>query len=57
MTDEANISRRGPLWPEVAELFNGPEDRTWAADRDRLAHDVHDPWTRRDGDPNAPGDE
>jgi hypothetical protein len=54
--DETNITRSGPLWPEITELFDGPEDQAWAADRDRLAYDVRDPWSRPDGDPNAPGD-
>lgn len=31
-------------WPAVAELFAGPEDPSWAADRDEIAHDVRDPW-------------
>lgn len=54
--NETNISESGPLWPDITELFQGPEDRAWAADRDRLVHDVGDPWSRRDGKPNAPGD-
>ena len=57
MTDEkANFSRSGPLWPEITELFYGPEDWAWAADRDRLAHDVRDPWSRSVSNPNAFGD-
>lgn len=31
-------------WNEVAELFEGPADPSWAADRDRLDGDPHDPW-------------
>lgn len=38
--NETNISESGPLWPDITELFQGPEDRAWAADRDRLVHDV-----------------
>lgn len=30
-------------WPDIAELFNGPEDSGWIADQDRVAQDVRDP--------------
>ncbi len=32
---------------EVADLFfHGPEDPEWAADRDRIADELQDPWQR-----------
>jgi prevent-host-death family protein len=31
-------------WVDIADLFAGPEDSAWTADRDELAHDVRDPW-------------
>jgi prevent-host-death family protein len=31
-------------WDDVAELFAGPGDFVWSADRDGLAHDIRDPW-------------
>lgn len=31
-------------WADVAEIFGGPEDRDWKADREELADDVRDPW-------------
>jgi prevent-host-death family protein len=31
-------------WSDIAELFTGPEDPDWTSDRDRIAHDVQDPW-------------
>jgi len=32
-------------WADIAELFSGPADSTWEADRDRITQDVRDPWT------------
>lgn len=29
----------------IAELFDGPPDTEWEADRDRIDHAVRDPWT------------
>ncbi|MEP7090117.1 MAG: type II toxin-antitoxin system prevent-host-death family antitoxin [Nocardioidaceae bacterium] len=29
----------------IAELFDGPEDTGWAADRDLIDQTVRDPWT------------
>ena len=29
---------------EIAELFNGPADDNWEADRDRIDQSVRDPW-------------
>ncbi|GAA2401404.1 type II toxin-antitoxin system prevent-host-death family antitoxin [Mycolicibacterium llatzerense] len=31
-------------WADIAELFAGPPDSAWEADRDRIAQDVRDPW-------------
>lgn len=31
-------------WADVAEIFGGPEDRDWKADREELADDLRDPW-------------
>ncbi len=31
-------------WDDVAELFAGPGDRAWSADREELAADIRDPW-------------
>ena len=39
----ARVWRR---WADVAELFAGPEDRDWKADREELADDLRDPWSR-----------
>ncbi len=33
-------------WDEVVELFSGPADSAWEADRLRLDHELRDPWTR-----------
>ena len=34
-------------WPDVAELFEGPADPAWDADRDEIDHGVRDPWIVR----------
>ena len=34
-------------WDEVAELFDGPADEAWNADRDRIEGGLTDPWERR----------
>ncbi len=34
-------------WGEVAELFTGPADTEWTGDRDRISHEVTDPWGSR----------
>jgi prevent-host-death family protein len=31
-------------WDDVAQLFAGPEDPAWRADRDKLAAEIQDPW-------------
>jgi hypothetical protein len=33
-------------WAELAELFDGPADRAWAADRQQIPDDLQDPWQR-----------
>ncbi|MDO5626808.1 MAG: type II toxin-antitoxin system prevent-host-death family antitoxin [Mobilicoccus sp.] len=34
-------------WSEVAELFDGPADLDWAAQRDLLDDAITDPWAAR----------
>lgn len=34
-------------WTEVAELFAGPADLAWEADRAAIADDVRDVWTKQ----------
>ena len=34
-------------WGDVSDLFRGPADPDWDADRDEVAHGVHDPWASR----------
>lgn len=34
-------------WTDVADLFNGPADPDWAADREEVAHELRDPWAPR----------
>lgn len=34
-------------WPDVAELFAGPDDPAWSTDRDQIADSVRDPWANR----------
>jgi prevent-host-death family protein len=31
-------------WADVSELFAGPADPAWEADRESIAHEVRDPW-------------
>jgi prevent-host-death family protein len=31
-------------WADVSELFGGPADPAWDADREAIAHGVRDPW-------------
>lgn len=40
--DQASARR----WAELAELFDGPADPAWAADRQQIPDDVQDPWQR-----------
>lgn len=34
-------------WTDIAELFSGPADVTWAEDRELLDNDPRDPWASR----------
>jgi prevent-host-death family protein len=34
-------------WADVAELFAGPADPAWKADREAIADEVRDPWTKQ----------
>lgn len=34
-------------WNDVSGLFAGPPDVSWEQDRDRIAQEIHDPWTPR----------
>lgn len=34
-------------WVDVAELFGGPADADWAADRDLIGEKLRDPWAPR----------
>jgi prevent-host-death family protein len=34
-------------WVDVAELFAGPADPAWNTDREAIAHEVRDPWTKQ----------
>lgn len=40
----AAAARTWRSWDEVAELFHGPADTAWEADRDRIDQAVRDPW-------------
>lgn len=40
-------SRTWRRWEEIAELFSGPEDPSWEQDRDRIDHELRDPWNAR----------
>lgn len=37
-------SQQWRSWDEIADLFNGPPDPSWDADRDRIDQTVRDPW-------------
>jgi len=34
------------VFDEVADLFSGPADEAWAADRERVDESLRDPWDR-----------
>lgn len=34
-------------WVDVAELFAGPADPAWNADREAIVHQLRDPWTEQ----------
>jgi len=33
-------------WTDIADLFDGPEDSSWALDRDELDQALRDPFSR-----------
>ena len=39
-------SRSWRLWDDVADVFTGPADPAWDADRDLVDDAVTDPWDR-----------
>lgn len=41
------VPRAWRQWGDVAEVFNGPADPDWNADRELIAQEVHDPWERQ----------
>lgn len=41
----AAYAQRWRSYGAVAELFDGPQDITWEADRDRIDQTLRDPWT------------
>lgn len=41
------VPRAWRQWGEVADLFMGPADPDWDADRQTIDHEVRDPWARR----------
>lgn len=38
-------SQRWRTFEAITELFHGPEDTEWQADRGRIDQSVRDPWT------------
>lgn len=34
-------------WTDVAELFDGPADPAWDADRAAIGQEISDPWTKQ----------
>ena len=34
-------------WAEIADLFDGPSDDAWSADREQVDHAITDPWSAR----------
>ena len=40
-------SRAWRRWADVAELFAGPADPAWNADREAIADHLRDPWTKQ----------
>lgn len=43
----AAVPRAWRSWDDIAELFSGPADPDWVAERDLLSHDLSDPWEAR----------
>lgn len=44
------LTTPGRQAPRRPELFDGPDDPKWPEYRDFVAHDVLDPWARRDSE-------
>jgi hypothetical protein len=42
--DDADTSRVGRPWADVAALFDASGDPAWTADRNRVDQGVRDPW-------------
>jgi prevent-host-death family protein len=40
-------SRAWRRWVDVSELFAGPADPTWNADREAIAQEIRDPWIKQ----------
>ena len=38
--------RRWQRWSDIADLFVGPPDAAWSADRDLIEQSVTNPWER-----------
>lgn len=49
----SNDRKAWRTWEEIADLFHGPADPDWAADRDLIDQSVEDPWERHGGAPRA----
>lgn len=41
------VARTWRQWADVAELFAGPADPAWDADREAITQEVRDPWATR----------
>jgi antitoxin (DNA-binding transcriptional repressor) of toxin-antitoxin stability system len=39
-------THRWRRWDEIAEIFAGPSDKDWAADRERIDQALVDPWPK-----------
>jgi prevent-host-death family protein len=40
------VPRAWRRWVDVAEVFAGPADPDWDDDREEIAQEVRDPWTK-----------
>jgi prevent-host-death family protein len=38
------VPRTWRRWADVSELFTGPVDPAWDADREAIAQEIRDPW-------------
>lgn len=41
------VPRAWRTWEDIGELFHGPADPAWPADRDGIDGELADPWDRR----------